>query len=86
MRLDDHSCTYGVKPLNEDDITFINTFLHDGEVVGAILQGNDDLLYRVVFHLVGKDLTLLLEGCHLGDYHHVIELLQNQHCATVAVR
>ena len=68
---------YTIESLYNNHITCLETCLHHGQVISAVLEGYHCLLDCIIFYLIDKYLSLLLEYRYFRDYQGLIKSLWN---------
>ena len=56
--------TYTIESLYDNHITCLETCLHHGQVISAVLEGYHCLLDCIIFYLINKYLSLLFKHCY----------------------
>ena len=59
---------YAIESLYDNHIACLETCLHHGQVISAVLEGYHCLLDCIIFYLINKYLSLLLEHCYFRYY------------------
>ena len=76
---------YAIESLYNNHITCLETCLHHGQIISAVLEGYHCLLDCIILYLIDKYLSLLLEYRYFRDYQGLIKSLWNEDGATISV-